>query len=160
MTDHYPAEIHIGGPIPRTVLDELVKQIVAAGASLEGYGERTVTDKSVREALREDHIVDLFDDRACCGRFDELEDFLIRHQIHFNRHCEAYCEYDAENVYFRGGERALSMPAAQEGDDLIRCKNVMDALNNDGLDDRGKLEALAGLVTPPETEPLELIRFV
>ena len=30
MTDHYPAEIHIGGPIPRTVLDELVKQIVAA----------------------------------------------------------------------------------------------------------------------------------
>ena len=160
MTDHYPAEIHIGGPVPRTVLDELVKQIVDAGASLEGYGECTVTDKSVREALWEGHIVDLFDDRACCGRFDELENFLVRRRIHFNRHCEAYCEYDAENVYFRGGERKLSTPANQEGDAMIRCEDVTDVLNNDGLDDRDKLEALAGLVTPPETKPMEPIRFV
>ena len=160
MTDYYPAEIHIGGPVPRTALDELVKQIVDAGASLEGYGERTVTDKSIREALREGHIINLFDERACYGRFDKLEEFLVRNQIHFNRHSEAYCEYDAENVYFRGGERKLSMAASQEGDVLIRCEDVMDVLNNDDLDDCGKLKALTMLIAPPETKPLESIHFV
>ena len=160
MADHYPAEIHIGGPIPRAVLGELDKQIVATGTSLEGYGGRTVTDESTREALQEGRTIDLFDDRARYGRFDELEDFLVRRGIHFNLHCEAYSEYDGENVYFRGGPRLLSLPASQEGNILIRHEDIVNILNNHDLDDHGKLEALEELVLPPETKPLEPIRFV
>ena len=160
MADHYPAEIHIGGPIPRTILNELVKQIVATGASLGGYGERSVTDKSIRETLQEGQIIDLFDDRARYGRFDELEGFLVRHGIHFNRHCDAYSEYDGKNVYFRGSQRVLSLPASQEGNILIRHEDVVNILNNNNLDDHGKLEALTKLVVPPEIKPLEPIRFV
>ena len=119
MADYYPAEIHIGGPIPRVVLDELIKEVVATGTSLEGYDERSVTDKSIRETLQEGQIIDLFDYRARYGRFDELEGFLVRHGIHFDLHCDAYCEYDGENVYFRGGPRVLSLPASQNGNILI-----------------------------------------
>ena len=160
MADYYPAEIHIGGPIARAVLDELVKQIIATGASLDGYGQHTVTDASIREALQEGQIVDLFDDRARYGRFDELEDFLVRHGIHFNLHGDAYSEYDGENVYFRGGQRVLSLPASQEGNILLRLEDIMNILNNNDLDDHGKLEALKELVVPPETKPLEPIWFM
>ena len=115
MADHYPGEIHIGGPIKQAVLDELVKQIIATGASLNGYCESSVTNESAREVLKEGSIIDLFDDRARYGRFDELEDFLVRHGIHFDLHCDAYSEYDGENVYFRGGQKVLSLPADQDG---------------------------------------------
>ena len=159
MADHYPAEIHIGGPIKRIVIDELVKQIIATGASLNGYCENSVTDESAREPLKEGSIIDLFDDRARYGRFDELEKFLVRHRIHFDLHCDAYSEYDGENVYYRGGKKVLSLPAGQEGNILIRHEDIMNILNNNDLDDHGKLGALIKLIVPPETKPLEPIRF-
>ena len=37
MSDYYPGEIHIGGPIPQAAIKELIEQIVSTGASLEGY---------------------------------------------------------------------------------------------------------------------------
>ena len=160
MADRYPAEIHIGGPIPRTVLDELVEQIVVTGASLDGYGENTVTDASISNILREGQIIDLFDDQAQYGRFEELEDFLVRRGIHFDLHSDAHCEYDGENVYYRGGQRVLSLPATQNGNILIHHEDVMKILNNNDLDDQDKLKALVKLVVPPETKPLGPIRFV
>jgi hypothetical protein len=160
MSDRYPAEIQIGGLIPRTLLDELVKEIVATGTSLDDYGGRIATNESVQEVLQEGQIVKLCDDQARYGRFDELEDFLVRRGIHFNLHCDAFCEYDGENVYFRGGKRLLSLPASQKGNILIRFEDIMNILNNHDLDDHRKLEALTKLVVPPETKPLEPIRFV
>ena len=49
MSDRYPAEIQIGGPIPRTILVELVKEIVATGASHGDYSGGIVTQESVQE---------------------------------------------------------------------------------------------------------------
>lgn len=160
MSDRYPAEIHIGGPIPRTLLDELVKEIVATGASLDDYGGRIVTNESVQEVFQKGQIVKLCDDQARYGSFEELEDFLVRRGIHFNLHCDAFCEYDADNVYYRGGKKVLSLPASQKGNILIRFEDIMNILNNHNLDDHRKLEALTKLVVPPETKPLEPIRFV
>lgn len=160
MSDRYPAEIQIGGPIPRALLDELVKEIVATGASLDDYGGRIVTNESVQEVLQEGQIVKLCDDQAHYGSFEELEDFLVRRGIHFNLHFDAYCEYDGENVYFRGGKRVLSLPSTQNGNILIRHEDVVGLLNDNNLDDCSKLKALVKLVEPPETKPLEPIRFV
>ena len=160
MSDRYPAEIHIGGSMPRALLDNLVKEIVATGASLDDYGGRIVTQEFVQEAIQEGQIIKLCDDQARYGSFEELEDFLVRHGIHFNLHCDAFCEYDGENVYFRGGKRLLSLPASQKGNILIRFEDIMNILNNQDMDDHRKLEALTKLVVPPETKPLEPIRLV
>ncbi len=160
MADHFPAEIHIGGPIPRDILDELVKEIVATEASLKGYTEDTVTDESARKAFQEGKIIDLYDDQARYGSFEELENFLIEHEIHFDRHHDSYCEYSAENVYCRGNQEILNRPSNQNGDVLIRRDDIMSILNNNALDNSGKLEALAQLAEPPETKQLEPIRFV
>ena len=48
MSDHFPAEIYIGGPIPRALLDELIGVIVAEGVSLEDYGSPCATEVSLR----------------------------------------------------------------------------------------------------------------
>ena len=160
MADYYPGEIHIGGPIPQKAIQELIQKIVGTGASLEGFGERVVTETSAHQALSENQIIDLYADQARYGRFEELEDFLVRNGIHFTLHCEAYCEYEAEKVYYRGGMRILSLPSDQSGNLLVRFEEVSAILDNDQLDDPAKLEALRQLIIPPETKPLEPIRFI
>ena len=160
MSDRYPAEIHIGGQIQRSLVEELVRKIVETGASLNGYDDGAATEGEIRAGLREGNILSLYDCHAGYGHFHELEEYLIENGIHFNHHCEAYHEYEAENTYYRGGEQALSLPASQQGNLLIRHEEVMRILNNPGLDDQGKLNALTELTTPPETKLLEPIQFV
>ena len=142
MAEHFPAKIHIGGPVPRDILDELVDEIVSTEASLDGYADSAVTDESARKALQEGEIIDLYDDQARYGRFTELEGFLVKHGIHFDFHSDAYCEYDAENNYYRGGQKTINLPSNQNGDVLIHRDDIMSILNNNELNDRGKLKAL------------------
>ena len=92
MSDRYPAEIHIGSPIPQTLLDKLIQKIMEAGTSLNGYDDGCATEDEVRAALREGNILDLCDCHASYGHFGELEEFLIQNGIHFNHHCEACYE--------------------------------------------------------------------
>jgi len=159
MSDRYPAEIHIGGPVPRTLLDELVRKIAETGASLNGYDDGCATEDEIRAALREGAILDLCDCHACYGHFGELEAFFIQHGIHFNHHCEAYYEYDAENTYYRGS-RVLTMAANQAGHPLLPVADVLAILNNTRLDDHAKVKALRGLAEPTEAQPLSPIQFV
>ena len=159
MSDRYPAEIHIGGPIRRTLLDELVHKVMETGASLNGYDEGIASEDEIRVALTEGHILDLYDCQAGYGHFRELEEFLIRNGIHFNHHCEACYEYDAENTYYRGG-RVLTMAANQSGDSMLQVTEVLKILNNTNLDDHVKVKELRRLTEPPEITPLEPIRFI
>ena len=98
--------------------------------------------------------------RDISSRFDGLDDFLVSRGIHFNLHSEAYCEYDAENVYYRGGQTVLSLPASQDGDILIRHQDIVNILDDNELDSHGKLEALKKIVVLPEIKTLEPVRFV
>jgi len=159
MSDRYPAEIHIGGIIPRRFLDTLIQKVMEAGASLNGYDDGCATEDAVRVALRGDNILDLFDCRASYGHFDELEKFLVQNGIHFNHHCEACYEYDAENTYYRGN-KVLTMAATQSGDCLVPVTDILQILYKRDMDDHGKLKALTKLVVSPETKPLKPIRFV
>ena len=159
MSDRYPAEIHIGGPIPRTLLDALVRMVVETGASLNGYDDGCAAEDEIRAALREGSILNLYDCHAGYGHFPELEAFLIRHRIHFNHHCEACYEYDAENTYYRGG-KVLTMTANQAGDGLLPVNEVLKILDDSHLDDPAKIEELRRLARPPETPPLLSIRFI
>ena len=90
MADRYPAEIHIGGPIPRSLINELVRKAIETGASVKGYDGGTATEEDVRSALTGGRILSLFDCQAGYGHFPELEAFLVDNHIHFNHHCEAY----------------------------------------------------------------------
>jgi len=102
MSDHFPAELHIGGPMPRALLEELIGVIVAEGASLEDYSAPCATEEALREAFREGAVVSLYDAEASFGQFDALEAFLVKHHLHFDRYSDAFYEYNAEVVFYRG----------------------------------------------------------
>ena len=159
MSDRYPAQIHIGGPIPRTLLEELVRKIAETGASLNGYDDGYAGEDEIRTALRESAVVNLYDCHASYGHFRELEAFLIEHGIHFNHHSEACYEYDAQNTCYRGGQ-VLTMAANQAGHPLLSITEVLAILNNAQLEDHGRLEALRQLAEPPEISPLEPIQLI
>jgi hypothetical protein len=160
VSDHFPGEIRIGGPIPRAALKALVRAAAQEGASLEGYGGPAADRDALRQAFREGAIVTLYDDQARYGEFDGLEAFLVRHRIHFDRHSEAFCEYNAEIVSYRGGQEAVALPADQSGHIMLCWEEVVGILDDSALDDGGKVGAIRRLVARPETEPLAPIRLV
>jgi len=160
MAEHFAAEIHIGGPIPKPLLDELIATIVAEGASLEGYCEARATEAPVRKAFHEARVVDLYDEQASAGRFQPLEAFLVEHGIHFDRHSDAFCEYEAENAYYRGGAEPVWFYADQVGNPLVRADDVVDVLDDRSTDDPAKMKALRDLTSPPEMAPLSPVRLI
>jgi hypothetical protein len=160
MSDYFPAEISIGGQIYQNCLVQLIKKIEAEGASLNGYGAPPATKDAIRSALKEGRIIRLYDDRALNGEFRDLEDFLLRNLIHFDRHCDASCESNAENVYFRGGMKILVLPSDQAGNILYRHEDLTEILDHPTLNDHDKIAALQRWVKPPERALLQPIHFV
>jgi hypothetical protein len=104
--------------------------------------------------------VNFYDDQAICGQFADLEAFLVKHGIHFNGHNDAYCQCDAENVFYRGGPEPFRMPATQSGQSLIGCRDILAVLDDTSLADSDKLRGIRDLVAPPQAAPLEPIHFV
>jgi hypothetical protein len=160
MSDYYPAEIRIGGPIPQIILTELIRAIVNEGVSLDGYGGPDVTEEALWQAFRQGAIVALYADQARYGEFDLLEAFLGKHRIHFDRFSEAFCEYNAEAVRYRGGKETVVLPADQNGNVLLCREEIAAVLEDASLDAPAQVEAIRRLVNPPETEPLAPIRFI
>jgi hypothetical protein len=64
MADHFPGEIHIGGPIPRNLLKKLILAAVDEGVSVEGYGGPDVDAEALRKVFQEGSIVHLYADQA------------------------------------------------------------------------------------------------
>jgi len=160
MADHFPGEIHIGGLIPRTVLQKLIRAAVDEGVSVEGYGGPDAGDDDLRKAFQEGTVVHLYADQARYGMFEALEGFLVKHRIPFDRSSEAFCEYNAEVVRYRGGKEAVVLPADQNGHVLLCREDIAAVLDDALLDASAKVEAIRRLVNPPDTEPLAPIRFV
>lgn len=159
MTDRFPAEIHIGGPTPRHLAMQLIEVIVAEGVSLDEYGGPIADAESTRFRLHEGAILSLFDTEAAGGQFAELEAFLARHNIHFDRHCDAYHQDDAEQVRYRGGEPVI-FPSNHAGELLVRAEDIRRILDQTSANDHEKLSIIQQLVCPPGALPLEPIRFV
>jgi len=160
MADYFPGEIHIGGPIPRRLLNRLIAAIVAEGVSLDNYGDRPAIQESLVKAFEAGDVVRLYDEEACYGQFEELEGFLARHRIHFNRHSDSRHEFNAENVYYRGGKRPIVLFATEEGCPLLPCDEVTAVLDHAALDDAAKLRALRRKAAPPEMRPITPVQLV
>jgi len=70
MADHFPGEIHIGGPIPRSLLKKLIRAAVDEGVSVESYGGPDADAEALRKVFQEGSIVHLYADQArtACSR--------------------------------------------------------------------------------------------
>jgi hypothetical protein len=160
MSDRFPAEIHIGGPIPQELLGDLTNVAVAEGVRLGDYDGDLADKDLLSGAFQDGAIVGLYDPEACYGQFPGLEAFLVEHGIHFNGHNDAHHECDAENVFYRGGPEPVRMPATQGGESLVACRDILAVLDGPSPGDGEKLRGIRDLVAPSQAAPLEPIRLV
>ena len=158
MSDHFPAEITIGGSIPRRLLDKLAGMIASEGVSIDWqYAlDQAGVRAAIETAAAKGETVRFTDDEACYGQFDDLENWLTSHGIDFDRHSDARYEYDGENVYGRGRKRPVIMTADQSGKDMVGADEIRKILASQAPTDR-KLAQIAKLVAvPPALTPIVL----
>jgi hypothetical protein len=148
MADRICAEIRIGGQISRTakmkdtdetVLNCLISMINGAEVSHE-YGDAVAQipvneedddDSQLLQYLDEEgHFLRFRDEQAHNGEFEALEEFLVAHDIPYERWHDHYCEWDAENVYFRPGMNAPVVTYADSrGQEIVCGQTVRSALD-------------------------------
>ena len=168
MGDYFPGHISIGGAIQRKLVGRLCKEIAESGASLD-YGsadfEPQNADELLEAAANSGSTLDLMNDQARYGQFEDLEAFLVKHQIAFDRHSDAKYEFDAERVVFRPGMKEPKvLPASNDdnllvqADDVLKIAKRLDAsafVDIGGVkfqaigDSAAKLRELCGADIPP-----------
>jgi hypothetical protein len=124
MSDCLPGLIQIGGPIPRSLVPELLTRIKDEGLRWDWCGDAvsaTTPEELLEELQRHNcETLNVGDDAALGGAFPELEEFLVRQGIAFNRHSDAKYEYDGEVVFFRYGMEGPGwVRATQDGQPVV-----------------------------------------
>ena len=158
MSDRFPAEITIGGRIPRRLLDELAGMIASEGVSIDWQYtlDKAAVRKAIEEAGAKGQTVRFTDDEACGGQFEDLENWLTSHGIDFDHHSDARYEYDGENAHGRGRRRPVVMKSDQSSQNLVSAEEVRKALASQAPSDR-KLARISRLVAvPPALTPIVL----
>lgn len=158
MSDHFPGEITIGGDIPRRLLNELAERIASESVSIDWqYAlDQAAVGAAIETAAERGETVRFTNDEAPCGQFENLENWLTRHGIDFDRHSDARYEYDGENVHGRGRKRPVIMKSDQSGNDLVGAEEVRKILAGQSSPHR-RLARIARLVAcPPALTPVVL----
>ena len=112
MGDFTATSIKIGGDIPSNLIqgdddetlylcDIIEGQEVSLDWGDEDFFPKTADD--LMEVTDEKGVICLYDDQARDGQLEDLEAWLIEHDIAFDRECGDCGEYDAELVQFRPG---------------------------------------------------------
>jgi aspartate oxidase len=150
MSDRFPGEITLGGTIPRRLLDRLAGMIADQGVSIDWqYAlDKAAVRKAIEAAAASGQTVRFTNDEAAYGQFEELESWLTRHGIDFDRHSDARYEYDGENAYGRGRRRPVVMKSDQSGKALVSADDVHEILVGKLPSDR-KLARIAKLAAVP-----------
>lgn len=125
MSEHYPAEICIGGNVARSKIAGLIAAINNQGCSSEwdgpvinlGNPEEDI-GKCIEKIVQlrasisngcapaNEGLLFLYDSEARWGEFQEIETYCEANGIAFNRYSDGYCEYDPEIKVFREGMEA------------------------------------------------------
>jgi hypothetical protein len=164
MSDCFPAWIEIGGPVPRALVPALLEHIDAAGLRWNWTEDavKSTTAQELVEELRQ-HDTDLLragHDEARYGSFDDLEAFLVRHDIAFDRQSDAKYEHDARLVRFRPGMREPHQSlATQAGSPVIEVEDLRPIQELLQQGDREEAQRrLAQLLDPvPPLPPLTIV---
>jgi hypothetical protein len=160
MADHVPALIWIGGPIPNALIPALCRAISAEGVSLDWDEPVQLKNQAdLESAINAEGRLQFTAAEAPCGGFENLEAFLERHGISYDRHSSAHSLYDAELIRYRGGPdggRKLVQLAIECGDPVVRLAAVEQArqllLRGDVAAALERLERICESV--PELEPI------
>ena len=116
MSSRFCASIRIGGRIERSKVEPLLREIRAAGVSLE-WGDAPFLPQNVDELMegRGDRHLWLCDEQANYGEFTELEASCRRMGLSYSRHGEASFDCDSELADWRPG---MKKPLVRTGSNV------------------------------------------
>jgi len=133
MPDCMATEIAIGGTISKPMASKLCKVLQETGASLE-YGDTLFMPETPDEIIAgvntASRTLDLCDAERAWGPFEELEAFLQKHEIPYDRHTEGRYEYDSEYVRYRPGIGIRTTPTLRSGDPVVEVALLQPLLKN------------------------------
>ena len=158
MSDRFPGDIIIGGRIPRRLRDDLAGMTAEQGVGINWQAtlDRADIRAAIEAAAAKGGTVLFTDDAALNGKFEELEGWLTRHGIDFDRHSDARYEYSAQNVYGRGRRCPVEMRSDQCYADMVSAAMVRQILESRSPVDR-RLAILSRLAAvPPALTPIVL----
>lgn len=101
MADRFPANIIIGGPVPRSCLDELFTLLNDLEEEYNSFCFELATEEDLLKALNDDGLFKGFRAEASYGCFYDLEAFLQEHKISYDRYSDPYYEYAGQQVKHR-----------------------------------------------------------
>ena len=176
MADRLSTQVLIGGDIPESLVPGLCEVICAEGLALD-YGARCFrpdTAEELQAAVPAGETLQLCDEHAPWGRFEQLEKFLEQHQIAFTRRCEGRYEYPPQLVEYRPGYGPVTLETNAGGypvvlaRDLVPVRHLLEAALEaaDGQPDSRTLSLMQAALKelreqmPPELPPLEPFRVV
>ena len=174
MGDYYSAQLTIGGNINSSILPELASIIEQEGMVDDSSYELSESEaiQAIHDAANSKQTLTLRNSEARNGTFEELESFLVKNRIAFDRSCDAYCEYDGEvNMYrpiHEGNhpENHFGFTGNQSGDAMVKRDDIIDiiktviASGNSNEDMYGDLDCLLGEAVSIEIEDLKPIVVV
>lgn len=101
MADRFPANIEIGGKVPKKLQAGLVKALQADGVQDDQNEPVADVQAYVVKSSEAGLTAHFADDQARYGSFAETEEYCQKNGICFRRHSDSRYEYDAEVVLFR-----------------------------------------------------------
>lgn len=161
MSDRYPANIIIGGSLPRSRLPELLKAVQKSTVSIT-WGDPPLNPKTSQHLLSamDDGRLWLCDDERRNGEFPELEKACRKLSLSYTRQSEGCCGHDAETVDWRPGmvEPAVRV-GSNSGDNLcVPEEEVRKALTHLEAGHIGRARELLRTLCPdiPELPPFTI----
>ncbi len=131
MADRMPAEIWIGGKLPRSLLDEF--PISDMRLDWDATPFDASSEEGILSARDESGLLHLAECEAAWGEFQELEDWLREHAIPFQRQSSGKYEYDPCFVEFRPdllGKPDRYTLTTQEGAPIICREEIEEAIES------------------------------
>lgn len=108
MGEHFPAQIDIGGDVPRRLIPELIQAICDDG--LHDPDDESLRCEFVDEYDMLEYIADMdveylrmADYQASYGDLPHVREFLVRHQIPFDLLSDHHHEFDGQLIQYRAG---------------------------------------------------------
>ena len=156
MSDRFYASIKIGGPIPKEALPEFIEAVRNEGLLDENY--ELVEPQKPKDLINHlfGGVLSFHDDQAVYGMFDELETFLQEKNVPYNRFSVSYCEFEAENVYYRPGmeEPLVRHCDTETGEcEYVRRDLLTPLLEIDDVSElRGQIHEILGEQVEPLTK--------
>ena len=132
MADYSPASIIIGGKLKKRKLKaflEVLNSCDFQGSNTDGPCSPENGEELLRELDTEGRL-DMWDESARWGRFEELEDFCEKNKLWFQRHTSGFYDHPEHIAFFRPGFKEARSADMVDGYDSFRREDVIEMLKD------------------------------